>query len=349
MSEAIIPRLCETGGIRSRNTSPCSAAALASHAHAEDRSELPFERAPDGGRGGANTKDREMLSQEVCGKEVGLKSLHVCLGGPRNRPPVLNLAAFTLLPSVDGADKGPAHLPPERASNAQRLFHREVVPANRPCLQEDTQQKALRILECKSIECKTLNKRWLFCAYVWIRTGKPKPRSVFGVQYCRRLMFSDGLGDLYYVSEFRKGELVSVCNRASIRSLTFHLASEELEPRPNNVPKLMSIRLQYDTADADKHSCTNAKNGEEKEQVDEDGFRVEDEESAVFHLVAENEEQLKTMIEMFTPPDNDKGGAVVNRMVIFYSNAQAHGDVGPAIKNMHYIPKLLKLFHNLLK
>jgi len=217
LSAETIPRLCETGGLWSRNTSPCSAAALASHAHAEDRSELPFERAPDSGRGGANTNDREMLSQQVCAKETGLKLLPVGLGGPRNRPPVLNLEEITLLPSADGADKGAGGCPlREQASNAQLLFHREVVPANRLCLQEDTQQKALRILECKSIECKTLHKRWLFCAYVWIRTGKPKPRSVFGVQYCRRLMFSDGLGDLYYVSEFRKGELVSVCNRASI-------------------------------------------------------------------------------------------------------------------------------------
>ena len=48
-----------------------------------------------------------------------------------------------------------------------------------------------------------MKKRWLFAQYVWVQTGKPRPRSVYGTQWTRRLLFLDGIGGLYYINEIQ--------------------------------------------------------------------------------------------------------------------------------------------------
>ena len=98
--------------------------------------------------------------------------------------------------------------------------HIQIRPEERPPLEENPQREAARKLACRNKEVETREKRWLFCDFVWIRTGKPRPRSVFGIQWCRRLLFVDGIGAVHYLSERHGGRSVCVCNRGRIRTYT---------------------------------------------------------------------------------------------------------------------------------
>ena len=100
----------------------------------------------------------------------------------------------------------------------QFFHHQEMLPAARvgrhPCFENDHSSNAMASMKQRVLDIHS--KRWIFCEHVWIRTGKPKPRDLFGIQWCRRLLFLDGIGGLYYISEYRRGARVYVCDKGSI-------------------------------------------------------------------------------------------------------------------------------------
>ena len=129
----------------------------------------------------------------------------------------------------------------------QFFHHQEMLPAARvgrhPCLEHDHSSNATASMKQRVLDINS--KRWIFCEHVWIRTGKPKPRDLFGIQWCRRLLFLDGIGGLYYISEYRRGARVYVCDKGSIVMVAAPQATEETEPRPAHIPALPGIKITY--------------------------------------------------------------------------------------------------------
>ena len=149
--------------------------------------------------------------------------------GADGRPPLLEPASSAdCVASAESREerrRGESVALQDVTLGARDLWHHvQIQQSERPPLDESAEQQAARQLACRNKEVETVNKRWLFCGFVWIRTGKPRPRSVFGIQWCRGLLFVDGIGVVYYISERHGGRTVCVCNRGRIRTFSLNEA-----------------------------------------------------------------------------------------------------------------------------